>query len=57
MRAELCDRLGIEVPISAFTHCRDVVVAKEGGFGRLVSGHLDAVERRNSLSAKARGRP
>jgi hypothetical protein len=55
MRTELCDRLGIEVPISAFTHCRDVVVAvaKAGGFGRLVSEHLDAVERLNGLSAKA----
>jgi hypothetical protein len=33
MRTELCDRLGIEVPIFAFTHCRDVVVAvaKAGG--------------------------
>jgi NAD(P)H-dependent flavin oxidoreductase YrpB (nitropropane dioxygenase family) len=37
MRTELCDRLGIEFPIFAFTHCRDVVVAvsKAGGFGVL----------------------
>ena len=27
MRTELCDRFGIDVPIFAFTHCRDVVVA------------------------------
>jgi NAD(P)H-dependent flavin oxidoreductase YrpB (nitropropane dioxygenase family) len=33
----LCQRLGIDYPIFAFTHCRDVVVAvgKAGGFGVL----------------------
>jgi NAD(P)H-dependent flavin oxidoreductase YrpB (nitropropane dioxygenase family) len=37
MRTALCDTLGIELPIVAFTHCRDVVVAvsKAGGFGVL----------------------
>jgi NAD(P)H-dependent flavin oxidoreductase YrpB (nitropropane dioxygenase family) len=37
MRTELCDKLGIELPIFAFTHCRDVVaaVSKAGGFGVL----------------------
>jgi len=37
MRTELCDRLGIEFPIFAFSHCRDVVVAvsRAGGFGVL----------------------
>jgi NAD(P)H-dependent flavin oxidoreductase YrpB (nitropropane dioxygenase family) len=37
MHTPLCDRLGIEFPIFAFTHCRDVVVAvsKAGGFGVL----------------------
>lgn len=37
MRTPLCDQLGIEFPIFAFTHCRDVVVAvsKAGGFGVL----------------------
>jgi NAD(P)H-dependent flavin oxidoreductase YrpB (nitropropane dioxygenase family) len=37
MRTEICERLGIEYPIFAFTHCRDVVVAvsKAGGFGVL----------------------
>ena len=37
MRSELCDKLGIEHPIFAFTHCRDVVVAvsKAGGIGVL----------------------
>jgi NAD(P)H-dependent flavin oxidoreductase YrpB (nitropropane dioxygenase family) len=33
----LCDRLGIEFPIFAFSHCRDVVAAvgRAGGFGVL----------------------
>jgi NAD(P)H-dependent flavin oxidoreductase YrpB (nitropropane dioxygenase family) len=37
MRTDICDKLGIEFPIFAFTHCRDVVVAvsKAGGFGVL----------------------
>ncbi|WP_395695939.1 nitronate monooxygenase [Nocardioides sp.] len=37
MRTAICDELGIEFPIFAFTHCRDVVVAvsKAGGYGVL----------------------
>jgi NAD(P)H-dependent flavin oxidoreductase YrpB (nitropropane dioxygenase family) len=37
LRTKLCDELGIELPIFAFTHCRDVVaaVSKAGGFGVL----------------------
>ena len=37
MRTPICDRLGIEFPIFAFTHCRDVVAAvtKAGGIGVL----------------------
>jgi len=37
VRTQICDELGIEFPIFAFTHCRDVVVAvsKAGGFGVL----------------------
>jgi len=37
MHTALCNQLGIEFPIFAFTHCRDVVVAvsKAGGFGVL----------------------
>lgn len=33
MRTAICKRLGCEVPIFAFSHCRDVVVAltKAGG--------------------------
>ncbi len=37
MRTPICERLGIELPIFAFSHCRDVVVevTKAGGFGVL----------------------
>jgi NAD(P)H-dependent flavin oxidoreductase YrpB (nitropropane dioxygenase family) len=37
MRTQLCDTFGIDVPIFAFSHCRDVVVAvsQAGGFGVL----------------------
>ncbi|RLQ23165.1 nitronate monooxygenase [Seongchinamella sediminis] len=37
MQTEFCKQLGVEAPIFAFTHCRDVVVAvsKAGGIGVL----------------------
>ncbi len=37
MRTQLCDLFGIDVPIFAFSHCRDVVAAvtNAGGFGVL----------------------
>src|ERR1700755_2067910 len=37
MQNPLCKRLGIEFPIFAFSHCRDVVaaVSRAGGFGVL----------------------
>ena len=37
MRTVICDLLGVEFPIVAFSHCRDVVAAvtKAGGFGVL----------------------
>ncbi len=37
MRTPICDRLGCELPIFAFSHCRDVIVevTKAGGFGVL----------------------
>ena len=37
MHTEICDRYGIEFPIFAFSHCRDVVaaVSRAGGFGVL----------------------
>ena len=42
MKTPLCETLGCDVPIVAFTHCRDVVAAvtKAGGFGVLgAAGH------------------
>jgi NAD(P)H-dependent flavin oxidoreductase YrpB (nitropropane dioxygenase family) len=37
MKTKLCDVLGIDIPLFAFSHCRDVVteVSKSGGFGIL----------------------
>ncbi len=37
MKTPICEKLGIEAPIFAFTHCRDVVVevSKAGGLGVL----------------------
>ena len=37
MKTPICDRLGCDVPIFAFSHCRDVVVevTRAGGFGVL----------------------
>ena len=37
MRSPICDTLGIEFPLLAFSHCRDVVaaVSRAGGFGVL----------------------
>jgi NAD(P)H-dependent flavin oxidoreductase YrpB (nitropropane dioxygenase family) len=37
VHTEICDRYGIEFPIFAFSHCRDVVaaVSRAGGFGVL----------------------
>lgn len=37
MKSPICDMLGIDFPLVAFTHCRDVVVevSKAGGFGVL----------------------
>ena len=42
MNSRLCDELGIEFPLFAFSHCRDVVAAvtNAGGFGVLgAAGH------------------
>jgi NAD(P)H-dependent flavin oxidoreductase YrpB (nitropropane dioxygenase family) len=37
VKSALCDRLGVEFPLFAFSHCRDVVaaVSRAGGFGVL----------------------
>ncbi len=42
MISQLCERFGIEFPLFAFSHCRDVIaeVSKAGGFGVLgAAGH------------------
>ena len=42
MKSKLCERLNIQFPLFAFSHCRDVVaeVSKAGGFGVLgAAGH------------------
>jgi len=40
MRTRMCEMFGIDVPIFAFSHCRDVVVevSRAGGFGVLGGG-------------------
>ena len=53
MKTGICDKLIIDVPIFAFSHCRDVVVAvsKAGGIGvrgvfkRLLTEYAYAAER------------
>src|SRR5579864_8187652 len=37
MRSPVCEMLGVEFPLFAFSHCRDVVaaVSRAGGFGVL----------------------
>ena len=44
MKSPICDLLGIEFPLVAFTHCRDVVVevSKAGGFGVLGAAGYNA---------------
>ena len=51
MRTPICDELGIEFPIFAFTHCRDVVVAvsKAGGIGVLGAVGFSAARLKEEL--------
>ena len=51
MYTELCERLSIDVPIFAFSHCRDVVaaVSKAGGMGVLGAGWFTPEEFREEL--------
>jgi len=44
MKSPICDMLGIEFPLVAFTHCRDVVVevSKAGGMGVLGAAGMSA---------------
>ena len=60
MHTRICDTFGIEFPIFAFSHCRDVVaaVSRAGGFG--VLGALAFIARaardRAQLDRRARRR-
>ena len=51
MRTPICDELGIEFPIFAFTHCRDVAaaVSKAGGLGVLGAVGFSPEELRTEL--------
>ena len=51
MRTPLCQQLNIDLPIFAFTHCRDVVaaVSRAGGFGVLGAAYFTAEELKEAL--------
>ena len=51
MHNRLCDMFGIEVPIFAFSHCRDVVVevSRAGGFGVLGMARMSPTRLREEL--------
>jgi NAD(P)H-dependent flavin oxidoreductase YrpB (nitropropane dioxygenase family) len=62
MKTGLCRRLGIELPIFAFTHCRDVVVAvsRAGGLGVLGAAGFTPGQLKHELdwiSDKVGGKP
>jgi NAD(P)H-dependent flavin oxidoreductase YrpB (nitropropane dioxygenase family) len=62
MKSALCKQLGIEFPLFAFTHCRDVVaeVTNAGGFGVLGAVGLtpEALEiEMNWIDQKVKGKP
>jgi NAD(P)H-dependent flavin oxidoreductase YrpB (nitropropane dioxygenase family) len=62
MKSPICDMLGIEFPLLAFSHCRDVVaaVSRAGGFGVLgATVHTpDTLERElNWIDAHVDGKP
>jgi NAD(P)H-dependent flavin oxidoreductase YrpB (nitropropane dioxygenase family) len=52
MKSPICDLLGIEFPLVAFTHCRDVVVevSKAGGMGVLGAAGYNAETLETELS-------
>lgn len=52
MYTKICEDMDIEVPIFAFSHCRDVVVevSKAGGLGVLGAGFMDADQLREELN-------
>ena len=51
MMNKFCDMVGIEFPLVAFSHCRDVVVAvsKAGGFGVFGAAAMDAEQMKIEL--------
>ncbi|MFZ0835106.1 MAG: nitronate monooxygenase family protein [Mycobacterium sp.] len=62
MRTAICDMLGIDIPLLAFSHCRDVVAAvtNAGGFGVLGAVTLtpEQLEQElNWIEAEVRGKP
>jgi NAD(P)H-dependent flavin oxidoreductase YrpB (nitropropane dioxygenase family) len=62
MKSPICDMLGIEFPLFAFSHCRDVVaaVSRAGGFGVLgaTSHSPDTVEQELKwIDAHVDGKP
>ena len=62
MNSALCDRLGIDFPLFAFSHCRDVVaaVSNAGGFGVLGAvGHTpESLEiELNWIDSQVNGKP
>ena len=52
MDSRICDMLGIDFPLLAFSHCRDVVaeVSKAGGFGVLGAAGLSTEQLETELS-------
>ncbi len=62
MKTAICDMLGIDIPLLAFSHCRDVVAAvtNAGGFGVLGAVTLtpEQLEQElNWIESEVRGRP
>ena len=62
MKSALCDKLGVEFPLFAFSHCRNVIteVSKAGGFGVLGAvGHTpESLEvEMNWIDKNINGRP
>lgn len=62
MKTAICDMLDIDIPLLAFSHCRDVVAAvtNAGGFGVLGAVTLtpEQLERElNWIEAEVRGKP
>ena len=57
MRTQLCDLFGIDVPIFAFSHCRDVVAAVTNAGGLGVLGALAFSPEQLEIDANVDGKP